>query len=89
MLRGLVGSEMCIRDRLEWACEIRANSVKDNDEFTDAAALLFPLSEAAPLMMGAKGAPVSLWHWRAYRPDEARNNPVSYTHLTLPTIYSV
>jgi len=66
------GKELCIR--LEWACETRADSVKDNNEFADAAALLFPLSEAAPLIMGAKGAPVSLWHWRAHRPKEARSN---------------
>lgn len=66
------GTELCIR--LEWESKTRADSVRDNDEFADAAALLFPLSETASLLMGAQGAPVSLWHWRAHRPKTARNN---------------
>lgn len=43
--------------RLEWECEQPAATVTDNDQFAGAAALLFPLSEASPLMMGAEGAP--------------------------------
>lgn len=60
--------------RLEWECARPVSVVRDNDEFADAAALLFPLSESAPLMMGAEGAPVSLWHWRADRGKAARVN---------------
>ncbi len=66
------GRELCIR--LEWECTTRTEAVKDNDQFADAAALLFPLTESASLLMGAKGAPVSLWHWRAHRPKAARHN---------------
>lgn len=66
------GGELCIR--LEWECAQRAEVVRDNGEFPDAAALLFPLSETASLLMGGKGSPVSLWHWRAHRPKTARQN---------------
>ncbi len=64
--------ELCIR--LEWECKTRADVVADNNEFADAAALLFPLSETASLLMGTDGSPVSLWHWRAHRPRTARKN---------------
>lgn len=60
--------------RLEWECGTRSDSGADNDQFADAAALLFPLSESAPLMMGTEGAPVNIWHWRADRPRAARDN---------------
>lgn len=60
--------------RLEWECEKPVASVIDNDQFSDAAALLFPLTDAAPLMMGSEGAPVNIWHWRADRPKAGRNN---------------
>ena len=60
--------------RLEWECTPRSDAALDNDQFADAAALLFPLSESAPLIMGAEGAPVNIWHWRADRPKAARNN---------------
>jgi len=64
------GTEIAFR--LEWECEKAAASVIDNDHFADAAALLFPLSDLAPLIMGAEGAPVSIWHWRGGRPEAAR-----------------
>lgn len=66
------GQELAFR--LEWECEQPVASVLDNDQFADAAALLFPLTEAAPLMMGTEGAGVSIWHWRADRPEAARLN---------------
>ena len=66
------GSELAFR--LEWECATRSDVPLDNDQFADAAALLFPLSESAPLIMGADGAPVNIWHWRADRPKAARNN---------------
>ncbi len=58
----------------QWECATRSDAPLDNDQFADAAALLFPLSESAPLIMGAEGAPVNIWHWRADRPKAARNN---------------
>lgn len=66
------GTELAFR--LEWECAPRSDAPLDNDQFADAAALLFPLSESAPLIMGAEGAPVNIWHWRADRPKAARNN---------------
>ena len=63
MLRSLVGSEMCIRDRLRLA------------EFDD-------LFTRHVRFVDRDGDRVRL-HLRG----EA--GPVSYTHLTLPTIYSV
>lgn len=66
------GQELAFR--LEWVCEQRADGGKDNDQFADAAALLFPLTEASPLMMGAEGAPVNIWYWRADRSQAAHNN---------------
>lgn len=66
------GTEIAFR--LEWECEQRSDAPIDNHQFADAAALLFPLSEGSPLMMGAEGAAVNLWYWRADRPKSARNN---------------
>jgi hypothetical protein len=47
-------------------------------EFSDALALEFPLREGPlpPVMMGAKGMPVHLFHWRAqYQRDKERGKP--------------
>ncbi len=66
------GTELAIR--LEWECEQPVATIIDNDQFADAAALLFPLSESASLIMGAGGEPVSIWFWRADRPKVAHNN---------------
>lgn len=47
-------------------------------EFSDALALEFPLREGEepPVMMGAKGNPVHLFHWRAqYQRDKAKGKP--------------
>eukprot|EP00969_Alexandrium_andersonii_P033692 1473015-Alexandrium_andersonii.AAC.1 len=61
MSASLVGSEMCIRDRLH---------------------LVLPVSEATPPLRCG----VRLVSWGCRPPDAP---PVSYTHLTLPTICSV
>jgi steroid C-25 hydroxylase gamma subunit len=60
---------------LEWEDAAREDTIADNDAFPDAAALLFPLREDAPLMtMGSEEKPVAAWHWRADRPEHARCN---------------
>ena len=63
MLRSLVGSEMCIRDRL--------GGVRGFDRGS---------GHEADLGRGQKPRPGGV---------RVRPGPVSYTHLTLPTIYSV
>ena len=63
MLRSLVGSEMCIRDRFQHATVA---------------------GFAARLIAMADGQ-----HCSAVVHDLPQIAPVSYTHLTLPTIYSV
>ena len=63
MLRGLVGSEMCIRDRQRRALASR---------------MFEGVVEIVEVGVDG-GAPV----------ERAQEPPVSYTHLTLPTTYSV
>ena len=63
MLRSLVGSEMCIRDRVHGRAEVRVVVVAH-------AGREVPVVGDLPLVL-------------------QRCVPVSYTHLTLPTIYSV
>eukprot|EP00975_Prorocentrum_lima_P018819 3963600-Prorocentrum_lima.AAC.1 len=62
MTSSLVGSEMCIRDRLDGECEA-----------ADPCAFVLAL---APAQLAGGGG-------------TAPRAPVSYTHLTLPTICSV
>eukprot|EP00969_Alexandrium_andersonii_P256781 11352512-Alexandrium_andersonii.AAC.1 len=62
MSASLVGSEMCIRDRL---------------------------APAARLPCRATGSPIPGCLSRRSHGREAARPPVSYTHLTLPTICSV
>ncbi len=53
---------------------------QDDTGFPDAAAILLPTLEDAPLMsMGAPGAPVTAWYWRADEPGPGRQ--VSATGL--------
>lgn len=60
---------------LEWEDPDRDVDPPGDERFPDGAALLFPLAEGAPLVtMGAEGKPVNAWHWRADRPEHARNN---------------
>eukprot|EP00969_Alexandrium_andersonii_P112415 4966828-Alexandrium_andersonii.AAC.1 len=61
MSASLVGSEMCIRDRLP---------------------------SAPPNCVGPRTAP-EISRERCGAPGELPGDPVSYTHLTLPTICSV
>jgi DMSO reductase family type II enzyme heme b subunit len=51
--------------RLEWQAKTKNDRRIENTDFPDAVAMLFPLSEQSPLIMGGDGAPVSLWYWRA------------------------
>eukprot|EP00969_Alexandrium_andersonii_P066301 2923813-Alexandrium_andersonii.AAC.1 len=63
MSASLVGSEMCIRDRVSWRCRrVRPGRPRNSGRC-------------------CKARPGRLWgSW---------HSPVSYTHLTLPTICSV
>ena len=63
MLRSLVGSEMCIRDRAS------DNVVEDQ------------VDRSRNAFFGFNGL--------SYALEQQVGEPVSYTHLTLPTIYSV
>ena len=60
------------RFALEWAAANSKLKRMENDDFPDGAALLFPLSKDASLIMGSKDAPVNIWYWRADRPKAAR-----------------
>lgn len=52
--------------RLEWKDATENRELGDTNVFPDAAAVLLPSVEGAPLMtMGAPGAPVTAWYWRA------------------------
>ena len=52
--------------RLVWQDDSQDVKVADINQFVDAAAVLFPLVEDAPLIgMGIKGKPVNAWFWRA------------------------
>ena len=52
--------------RLVWQDDSQDVKVADINQFVDAAAVLFPLFEDAPLIgMGIKGKPVNAWFWRA------------------------
>ena len=52
--------------RLEWSDPTENRTITDNNTFVDGAAILFPTVPDAPLvLMGAKGAPVNVWYWRA------------------------
>lgn len=59
--------------RLAWADPTEDVAPADTDGFTDAAVVLFPLKDDAPLTsMGSPGLPVNGWYWRA-DVDEALN----------------
>lgn len=63
--------------RLEWADETRNADHGNGGIFPDAAAVLFPLNGDAPLEnMGAAGAPINAWYWRANLPAETGQNLV-------------
>jgi len=51
--------------RLQWDDATENDDIRDTDQFTDAAAVLFPVSEDAPLAsMGSPEQPVNAWYWR-------------------------
>lgn len=63
--------------RLRWK-DTEANEAGRLGEFSDAIALEFPAKEGVlpPVMMGAKGLPVHLFHWRAqYQHDAEKGKP--------------
>lgn len=52
--------------RLVWQDDSEDGAIKDINQFVDAAAVMFPMAEDAPLIgMGIKGKPVNVWLWRA------------------------
>lgn len=56
--------------RLEWADPTHNPGYGDGTAFPDAAAVLFPMNGEAPLaVMGAPGAGIQAWYWRANHPD--------------------
>lgn len=51
--------------RLQWDDKTENADILDTDQFTDAAAVLFPVHEDAPLTsMGSPEQPVNAWYWR-------------------------
>ncbi len=51
--------------RLQWNDATENDDIRDTDQFTDAAAVLFPVKEDAPLTsMGSPDEPVNAWYWR-------------------------
>ncbi len=52
--------------RLVWEDDSVDGKIADINQFVDAAAVLFPMSDDAPLFgMGTTGKPVNAWFWRA------------------------
>ena len=50
---------------LAWGDATKDSEIKDTDHFTDAAAVLFPVKDDAPLTsMGSADQPVNAWYWR-------------------------
>lgn len=50
---------------LSWPDETNDEKIGDTDQFADAAAILFPVKDDAPLQsMGSPQAPVNAWYWR-------------------------
>ncbi|MBI2877414.1 MAG: hypothetical protein HYY20_11080 [Candidatus Tectomicrobia bacterium] len=66
------GKEIFVR--LEWADETQNDGVNDSSWFADGIAMLFPMSEQAPLAtMGSTTEPVNAWHWRADFENKPKN----------------
>jgi DMSO reductase family type II enzyme heme b subunit len=52
--------------RLSWRDETNNDGIRDTDQFSDAAAVLFPVKgDAALQSMGSPEQPVNAWYWRA------------------------
>jgi len=59
--------------RLEWPDATQNGPMGDTTEFSDAAAVLLPSTPESVLMtMGAPGAAVNAWYWRAESPELGR-----------------
>jgi DMSO reductase family type II enzyme heme b subunit len=51
--------------RLEWQDDSEDDGIRNTDQFVDAAAVLFPIADDAPLQsMGSPQQPVNAWFWR-------------------------
>lgn len=51
--------------RLEWQDDTDDDGIRNTDQFADAAAVLFPVADDAPLQsMGSADQPVNGWYWR-------------------------
>jgi DMSO reductase family type II enzyme heme b subunit len=51
--------------RLSWQDDTADDGIGNTDQFVDAAAVLFPLKDDAPLLsMGSPQQPVNAWYWR-------------------------
>jgi len=67
---GIAHNGKSLAIRLSWKCE-KHDAIKDLDQFVDGTAVLFPMSDAAnAVTMGAKGAPVNAWFWKANHPQD-------------------
>lgn len=50
---------------LSWPDQTHDDGIRDTDQFPDAAAVLFPVNDDAPLLsMGSPQQPVNAWYWR-------------------------
>lgn len=58
------GSRLVLRLEWEQPNQPVEPAMRGEADFPDAAALLFPLHEFAPIFMGDRRLPVSLWHWK-------------------------
>jgi DMSO reductase family type II enzyme heme b subunit len=64
--------------RLEWASPNANQKINDNDQFVDAAGIMFPSVSGAPLLlMGSAQAPVDICYWRA---DQAQRGQIIVAH---------
>jgi DMSO reductase family type II enzyme heme b subunit len=58
-------NESRIYFRLEWDDPDADDGIRNTDQFADAAAVLFPVADDAPLQsMGSPQQPVNAWYWR-------------------------
>jgi len=56
--------------RLVWEDAAEDGAIRDLDQFTDGAAIMFPLlADANPVTMGDEQQPVNAWLWKADRPE--------------------
>lgn len=69
-VRALLGDGV-LAFHLRWADATANRDHGDNSQFPDAAAIALPLHPDAPLItMGAPGAPLTAWYWRADGGDQ-------------------